>query len=248
MSSQCQIESCTRRAAAHCYCCKKGVCAKHFAEHDQHIKDTVHPLVDKMNILAEKLAKIEVTHLSEQPLQDLERWKNDCYALIEDVYSRKQVEIALTIQTNAELFEEYKSKQEKKLEQIRAEVEQLIQEEDATFSETEKIKAGLEQIETHLNELQTQFVSVKTRLPDKQLVTVTADLALKLSQLNISYNNGNNQEKGFGCAAFGTCATPGGQLAGPAFAASTGLGSSPMIVTNPFVYDPSKSIASGTPK
>ncbi|CAF1457166.1 unnamed protein product, partial [Didymodactylos carnosus] len=123
----CQIDSCKREAETHCYHCSQDVCAHHFFDHKQSIKNEMNPLTDQINTLTVKINELKPSSINiEQPFYYLEQWRNEVQALVNDVYTLKRQEIETIVQNHEQEFNGYKMEQMRTLDTIRNAVEEFV--------------------------------------------------------------------------------------------------------------------------
>ncbi|CAF1087698.1 unnamed protein product [Didymodactylos carnosus] len=189
---QCQIQGCARSVATLCYCCQKNVCSKHFNDHIEAIKAQLHPLVDQINEVVEKIQNLKIEQLANKAYEDLDQWRADIHKLIDDIYSIKRKEIEQIVETNEASFVKHKSEQMDEIEKIKLDVEQLISEDDATVDQIEVLKSALQTTETNLATVQKQFIAVNIRVLDPDLVRIKCDL--NTNMINLNTNQEQQQE------------------------------------------------------
>ncbi|CAF0981210.1 unnamed protein product, partial [Didymodactylos carnosus] len=157
---------------------------KHFNDHIEAIKAQLHPLVDQINEMAEKIQNLKIEQLTNKAYEDLDQWRADIHKLVDDIYSIKRKEIEQIVETNEASFVKHKSEQMDEIEKIKLNVEQLISEDDATVDQIEVLKSALQTTETNLATVQKQFIVVNIRVLDSDLVRIKCDLNTNMINLN----------------------------------------------------------------
>ncbi|CAF1509832.1 unnamed protein product, partial [Adineta steineri] len=73
--TMCSSPECKNDANALCLHCDKHVCTKHYLEHVKLTNDELLPLADQLNTIINTLQEINVTHISQLAMEQLEQWR-----------------------------------------------------------------------------------------------------------------------------------------------------------------------------
>ncbi|CAF0979419.1 unnamed protein product [Didymodactylos carnosus] len=160
MSQQCEIESCKKQSSALCHHCKKNVCLKHLNEHAETINKELYPLADQVNNLLDKLSQLTPEYVKEQSSEQLEKWRRDCYRLIDQLYEEKLQEIEKIVQQN---FAKSKNEQLKVIRNLQNEIGELIRDKDATYNQIEQMTDTMKDAERNLVDLQSKFMRIQAQ-------------------------------------------------------------------------------------
>ncbi|CAF1127227.1 unnamed protein product [Didymodactylos carnosus] len=148
--------------------------------------DQLHPLVDQINEVAEKIHNLKIEHLTKKAYEDLDQWRTDIHKLTDDIYSMKRKEIEQIVEINEASFVKHKNEQTSEIGTLKLDVEHLITEDDATADQIEILKSSLQTIGTNLATFQKQFITVNTRVLDSDLVRIKSDLNTNMENVNIN--------------------------------------------------------------
>jgi len=174
MAKRCSIDVCKREAETYCYHCSLDVCTKHYLEHKKSIQEQLHPLVDEINLISDRLHHDDKNKTTSVPqclinaYSQLDKWREECHHRIEIAYQRVRNQIE-------DITEKHKHDETQKavknlelLEKIRQQLNELLKEGDVTYRQLETMKQHLEEIK------QKEHESI--RYPDIRIITQKIDL------------------------------------------------------------------------
>ncbi|CAF1001086.1 unnamed protein product [Didymodactylos carnosus] len=176
-SKQCEIIECKRTAATLCRHCNKDVCKKHFIEHADSLNDELHPLTDQINELTTKLNGLKSLHIVEQSYAILNKWRNDSFLLIEQLYDRKRYEIDVLVEQN---FIKVKNEQEEVIRSLEEKIKKFIRDDDVTYDEIKGMKEIIRNISKETEKLKQNFIDIQTEplYINKNCITVRSKINL----------------------------------------------------------------------
>ncbi|CAF1343043.1 unnamed protein product [Didymodactylos carnosus] len=158
-SLQCEINGCKRGAVALCLHCSNHICTKHFQEHTQMINQQLHPLIDQLNKLSNKINYLTIADVID-PQQNLEKWRSESHRLIDEIYEKKRCEIEKLIEQD---FIKQKNEQMKTIIDLKQKLKIWSDENETTSNEVRIIKQTLEDTEASLLYFQKMFVQIETK-------------------------------------------------------------------------------------
>jgi len=151
MSTLCSFTKCKRASRALCYVCHKSLCREHFDEHDHSFNSLLNSLNDKVKDFDDRLDDLNNEELIENCYQTIEKWRDDCYQIIDRLYNKKCREIKRRFHENID-------RQQKKINEIHLNITQLLQEEDISQKNINLLKLDIQNLENDINQLeQTTF-------------------------------------------------------------------------------------------
>jgi DNA-binding transcriptional regulator GbsR (MarR family) len=83
VKQRCQLDDYNCAASAHCFCCNKNVCTKHFTQHIDAVKAQIDPLANEINTMVENNKDKFVEHKKQQ-LETIMKIQSDVKQLAED--------------------------------------------------------------------------------------------------------------------------------------------------------------------
>ena len=147
----CEIESCQRISATHCYHCNKRVCRPHFNEHADQLMQELNPLADSINALGEKINSFCVKEYQQVILGKLTKWRDQCIKNVNEFYELKKEQVDLLFENNKEVFPQQTSGHHEKLVTLRNQTETLVTEGDVTYEQLQILKQKLSALEDDVN-------------------------------------------------------------------------------------------------
>ncbi len=154
MAKRCLIETCKREAETYCYHCSSDVCTKHYLEHKKWIQEQLHPFVDEINQLSDRLHHHDQTQTTSVPqyvihaCSQLDKWREDCHHRIDITYHRVRNQIENMIEIHRHVETQKAMKNSESLEKIRQQLKELLKEGDVTYRQLQTMKQQLEEIKT----------------------------------------------------------------------------------------------------
>lgn len=174
MAKRCLIETCKREAETHCYHCSQNVCTKHYLEHKKWTQEQLHPLVDEINFIYDRLNHGNKNRTKPVPqyfvklYSDLDKWRVDCYASIDNAYNRTRSQIESLLQTYHHEEFQKETHNVELLEKIREQIRELLKEGDVTYRQLETMKQQLEEFKRQ--------EEIPIKCPNVRLVTQRLDI------------------------------------------------------------------------
>ncbi|CAF3484948.1 unnamed protein product [Adineta steineri] len=179
--TMCSSPECKNDANALCLHCDKHVCTKHYLEHVKLTNDELLPLADQLNTIINTLQEINVTHISQLAMEQLEQWRIESHQRIDELYDDKRK----TLTKLSELKLEEESMISKKLNTL---VQQYTDQLDASFQQVEKIKKDITALETRCSNLKkTGFFHFE----NKPLELIYHSLVIKAKQFSYFTGGGS---------------------------------------------------------
>ncbi|CAF1103421.1 unnamed protein product [Rotaria sordida] len=181
MSSSCAINTCKRKSRALCHCCSKNLCLDHLKEHNDLIHSQLNPLVDEINTLHNQISGLNVDEIIDKGRQKLDKWRHDCYNIIDRLYEEKCQELQQhCIQQSGQ--------KRKKIHQLKLKTNELIQEQEATHDDIFSLKATINDIKRDINQFEENgiIVDVHPLMINQNLVYIEEFTSNELDILNLS--------------------------------------------------------------
>ena len=148
-NAKCQVERCQRFASALCFCCQKNVCSSHMLEHIDNMQTKMNPLANQVNRTMERIRNLTIDQLSRPVFIQLDQWRKEMHASIEDIHRRETKQIEAMLTKNKEIFDEHKRQQSEAMMKLQEDVRQLVEDGDVTFEQIESLENQLRQIESN---------------------------------------------------------------------------------------------------
>lgn len=174
MAKRCLVETCKREAETYCYHCSHDVCTKHYLEHKKSIQEQLHPFVDEINLIYDRLRPDNKNQTSSVPqcfinaCSQLDKWREACHHCIEITYDRIRHQINDIMENHKHDETQKAMKNLESLEKIREQLKELLKEGDVTYRQLETMKQQLEEIKKREQE------SIK--YPDIRIITQKIDV------------------------------------------------------------------------
>ncbi|CAF4289028.1 unnamed protein product [Rotaria sp. Silwood2] len=153
MPLPCAIEICKRKSRALCHCCNKNLCPDHLKEHDDLINSQIHPLVDDINTIDNQLSVLNVDEVISKCRQKLDKWRHDCYTIIDRFYEEKYQEL------QQRCLEKVGEKR-KKIHKLKLKTNELVREQEATHDDITSLKATINDIKRDVNQYEENGIVV----------------------------------------------------------------------------------------
>ncbi|CAF4084343.1 unnamed protein product [Rotaria sordida] len=153
MPPPCVIETCKRKSRALCHCCSKNLCLDHLKDHNDLIHSQLNPLVDELNTLDNQISALNVDEIIDKCRQKLDKWRHDCYNIIDRFYEEKCQELQQHCVQQAD-------QKRKKIHQLKLKTNELIQEQEATHDDIFSLKATINDIKRDVNQFEENGIIV----------------------------------------------------------------------------------------
>ena len=194
MAKRCLIETCKREAETYCYHCSRNVCTKHYLEHKSWIQDQLHPLVDEMNLVYDRLRHDDKKTTTSVPQcwttawNLLDKWREDCHHRIDLTYDRVRIQVETIVEKYKVEETEKVSKNLDSLEKLRQKLNELLKEGDMTYRQLETMKQQLEEIKKKEQEplKYPDIRIVSQKLEIEKCISVVTDLKQQQSKLSLN--------------------------------------------------------------
>ena len=193
MAKRCLIETCKCEAETYCYHCSNDVCTKHYLEHKKSIQEQLHPLVDEINLIYERLHHVDKNQTTTLPpcfiniCSQLDKWREDSHNRTDITYYRARNQIE-------EIIKNYKHEQTQKvvknleaLEKMRQQLGEVLEQGDVTYIQLESIKQQIEAIKYKEKQ------SIKC--PDIRIITQKIDVDKCISIIKDSKHSNEKQQQ-----------------------------------------------------
>ena len=172
----CQLADCQRGATAHCLCCGKEICTKHFLEHIARMEAKIDPLASEVNKTMERIQSLNAEKLSAPVYAKLNQWQKNMHELLDRIHGKKTKAIDEKLETNKERFEEHKQKQLDSMTKLQEEVRRVAEDGDVTFERIQSFEKQLKVVETNLDDVDTNFLSISTQNLSEDVVTISSNM------------------------------------------------------------------------
>ena len=156
MSQPCAVDNCKRASRALCHCCQQNLCLSHLSEHDDVLNSQLNPFVDEINLLSERLKKLNFHESINQCRLELEQWRLDVHTKIDQTYEEKCRELD-------NFFTNRLNEQEKNIAEIRSKVAHLIREQEVIKEDIELTQSMISNIKKELNKIERTVLRIHVR-------------------------------------------------------------------------------------
>ncbi|CAF1627901.1 unnamed protein product, partial [Didymodactylos carnosus] len=129
------------------------VCQNHLRTFEISLLSQLYPLADNIQELSNKLQHANIWKLSQNPLEILEQWKNECHNIINELYKRKVKEIQLYSQKFEKQILETIIKQQNRIDNIQQRISQLTNDGYVTKQQLSIVKQRIQEVEANINQL-----------------------------------------------------------------------------------------------
>lgn len=167
MPSTCTTAECTRTSCALCHCCRQDLCLYHLKEHQEQLISLLDPLVDRINILDNRVNTLDIDLLIGDAREKLERWRLDCYKKIDEFLQEKHQQ--LTRYANEKI-----ERQRANIEQVRYKMIAVVEEQEVTREDINSFKSQINSLEKQMLRIeQTSFnVFAQSTMVDENLIRI----------------------------------------------------------------------------
>ncbi len=155
MFQSCAIVTCRRSSRALCQCCNQYLCRDHFIEYDDLLNLKVNLLVDQINELTNRLNDFDINQLMIYPFEKLNKWRDDCYRIIEFYYEQKCQELNRFIG-------QILNQQHEEISKLRFQISELINKQETTHNHIKLLTSSIETLKQKMNEIAQMFIQVNT--------------------------------------------------------------------------------------
>jgi hypothetical protein len=151
MSQNCSTESCKRSSCALCHCCQQNLCLPHLKEHQDVLVSQLHPLVDLINVLGDRLKALNIEKKLDNVRQKLEQWRVECHQKIDHICNQKYHELDQQIAKKL-------NKNREEIDRVQSKVTELIREQDVTRHDLDLLLSRIRDLEEEMTKIeQTSF-------------------------------------------------------------------------------------------
>ena len=167
MSKLCAAPKCDRTLRAPCDCCGQNLCLQHLHEHNTILVSKLNPLTDEINVLGDRLNRLNIQQTLGECREKLEQWRLDCYRKIDRLFEQKCQELDQIIINKTE-------KQREKILHIQSKIDKLIRDQETTQEDIDILTSTVRHLENEMNKIEEAHVSVMSRplLIDESTVQV----------------------------------------------------------------------------
>ncbi|CAF2052381.1 unnamed protein product [Rotaria magnacalcarata] len=190
MAKRCLIETCKREAETYCYHCSQDVCTKHYLEHKKSIQEQLHPLIDEMNSIYDRLNHDDKDQSKSLPhyfidvYSQVDQWRADCHDRIDIVYRRARSQIETIVKSHQNELTQKAISNLESLEKMRQQLRALLKDGDVTHRQLEALKRQLEEFKKKEQEA--------IKYPDIRIITLKFDIE---KHINITTDDKHPMEK-----------------------------------------------------
>lgn len=178
MSQSCAIVTCKRASRTLCQCCNQYLCRDHFIEHDDLLNLKLNPLVDQINQLADRLTGFSIDKILNNPLEKLDKWREDFHRIIDLYYQEKCEELHGFI-------DKILNQQRLDITEIRIQISDLIDKQETTQNHIKSLTSSIEILKQKMNQIEQMSIKVNRNpfMIDKDLINFVQS---KAHQLDLS--------------------------------------------------------------
>jgi len=145
-----------------------------YDQYDQY-DNSLNDLADRINSLNDRLTTTNLEQLMSESRQKLDKWRSNCYDIIERYYEQKCREFDRYV---AEIVD----KQRKEINRLRSNIATLIHKQDILHKDFEYIQTITCQVEQEINEIKEKYLQIRTTNID------ISEKAIEIYQINDIYN------------------------------------------------------------
>ena len=167
MPPSCSITDCKRFSCALCHCCQQNLCLSHLKEHQQLLISRLEPLVDKINLLDDRVNGLDVENLISKAREKLESWRIDCYQKIDEYLENKYSQLMKYVNQKID-------RQRHDIDRMRCQLTELVQNQEVTREDIDSLNSKINQIELSMLKVeQTSFViHIKTGNVEENIIQI----------------------------------------------------------------------------
>jgi uncharacterized protein with von Willebrand factor type A (vWA) domain len=162
-------------------------------EHKKSIQDQLHPLVDEINLLYDRLCHNNKNQTTSVPqclinvCSQLDRWREDCHHRIDMTYDRVRHQMESIVENHKHDERQKTVKNLESLEKIREQLKELLKDGDVTYRQLKTMKHQLEEIKKKEQEL--------VKYPDIRIINQKIDVDKCVSvATDIKHSNEKQQQ------------------------------------------------------
>ncbi|CAF1359457.1 unnamed protein product [Adineta ricciae] len=164
---RCTVTNCRCISRALCYVCHENFCREHFDVHDHSYNSLLKSLNDKIKDFDDRLEDFNNEELIENCYEKLDKWRDDCYKTIDQLYAKKCQEIKRRFHENID-------RRQERIVQLQTKVTNLLQEEDVTKTSVNSLLIDVEGLEEEMNKLEQIIlhIDIQPLILDNKTITI----------------------------------------------------------------------------
>lgn len=157
----CATHGCQRISRALCNCCEQYLCMVHLKEHEDQINLGLQSLADELNLLTERFQQISTR--SSTPFETINRWRGDANRTNGKLYWKNNEEFDPTSVNR-------RGKQQKRLDQIRLNLQYRMKTEEADRELIDTIKHEIDSLNEELDGCQNRRQHTRRAMIDEDWI------------------------------------------------------------------------------
>ena len=161
MSRLCAVTTCKQVSNVLCHCCNRDFCWDHLSGHHSFINDQSNSLTNQINILNERLQRLDVDALIERNRQKLDQWRDHSSKTVSRFYDRKCEELE-------QYYDQLVNEQREEIDQLYKKSNVVDQKQDDIRKNLQltilNIKKQLDKIEQNIVPINTRSLSINNNL------------------------------------------------------------------------------------
>ena len=183
---QCAVKDCKRSSRTICQCCNQNLCRDHFNQHDDMLNSQLNPLTDEINALSDRLSAIKIERLTNESRKKLDKWRSDCYKIIDQYYEMKCIELEQFIGRHID-------EQREAFIKIRSKMNELIENQETTKRDIQMLTTAIGQLQNQMNQIENTSCEIEVHplVIDRNLIKVKqpyqTQITFTLSNLSSPY-------------------------------------------------------------
>ena len=155
MSQPCAIPACKSKSFVVCYCCNRHVCADHIKEHNL-IRSELNVLKDEVISLNDQFKIFDTEKLIKDSREKLDKWKDDCYKIIECYYEQKCQEL---VQFCTQKSDQHR----RKIDQLQMSIINLLDSQRTTQQNVQSLRSLIDDTKLELNKTKEKGIQMDIR-------------------------------------------------------------------------------------
>ncbi|UJR25923.1 hypothetical protein I4U23_007271 [Adineta vaga] len=156
MSQICTVTLCSRTARALCHCCQQNVCVIHLNEHNNFPNSRVHPFMDMIQSLNNRIQSIDISKIVDNYREKLQQWRVDSHRKIDEYFEQKDQELV-------RLFTEKIDEERDEITQVEIKLKKLIHERETNHDDIYELSIMIDYLERQIKTIEENFIDLRIR-------------------------------------------------------------------------------------
>ena len=153
MSQPCDIDDCKRVSRALCHCCNQNLCLAHLTEHNDVLNSQLNPIADEINVLNERIHRIDVAHVLGNFHEQIDAWGINVHRIIDAYVHDKKVKLDEYVRSKL-------SVQIHTLRELNGAIRELIQRQETTMDDLDALAIAIQSIRAEITQLEDSCVEL----------------------------------------------------------------------------------------